>query len=48
MPGTYEERIGRNGAAYANVHTAKIPSGEIRGALGKAHDHGSGDDDNDD
>ena len=38
----------RNGAAYANVHTAKIPSGEIRGALGKAHDHGSGDDDNDD
>ena len=35
----------RNGAAYANVHTAKIPSGEIRGALGKAHDNG--DDDND-
>lgn len=38
----------RNGAAYTNVHTAKIPSGEIRGALGKAHDHGNGDDDNDD
>ena len=39
----------RNGAAYANVHTAKVPSGEIRGALGKAHDHGNADaDDNDD
>ena len=35
----------RNGAAYANVHTAKVPSGEIRGALGKPHD---GDDDDDD
>jgi hypothetical protein len=34
----------RNGAAYANVHTSKVPSGEIRGALGKAHDHGSDDD----
>ena len=34
----------RNGAAYANVHTAKIPSGEIRGALGKAHDNGDDDD----
>ena len=40
----------RNGAAYANVHTSKVPTGEIRGALGKAHDHGDGDaadDDND-
>ena len=32
----------RNGAAYANVHTAQRPSGEIRGALGKPHDHGNG------
>ena len=37
----------RNGAAYANVHTAKIPSGEIRGALGQAPDHGDQGDDND-
>jgi len=35
----------RNGAAYANVHTAKVPSGEIRGTLGKPHD---GDEDDDD
>ena len=34
----------RNGAAYANVHTAQRPSGEIRGALGKPHDHGNGED----
>ena len=37
----------RYGAAYANVHTAKIPSGEIRGALGTAHDHGDDNDDDD-
>lgn len=36
----------RNGAAYANVHTDQFKSGEIRGALGKPHDHGN--DDNDD
>jgi len=34
----------RNGAAYANVHTAQITSGEIRGAIGKPHDHGNGQD----
>jgi CHRD domain len=38
----------RNGAAYANVHTMQRPGGEIRGALGKAHDHGNGDDGDDD
>ena len=38
----------RNGAAYANVHTQKVTSGEIRGALGTAHDHGDADDDDDD
>jgi CHRD domain len=27
-----------NGAAYANVHTATFPSGEIRGRLGRPHD----------
>ena len=37
----------RNGAAYANVHTVQRPTGEIRGALGKPHDHGN-DDENDD
>ncbi len=34
----------RNGAAYANVHTSQRPGGEIRGALGKPHDHGNGED----
>ena len=37
----------QNGAAYANVHTDQFKSGEIRGALGKAHDHGNDDGDND-
>jgi len=32
----------RNGATYANVHTSQRPSGEIRGAIGKPHDHGNG------
>jgi hypothetical protein len=36
----------RNGAAYANVHTDQFKSGEIRGALGHAHDEPD-DDDND-
>jgi len=36
----------RNGAAYANVHTDQFKSGEIRGALGHAHDEAD-DDDND-
>ena len=34
----------RNGAAYANVHTDQFKTGEIRGALGKAHDHDHDDD----
>ena len=33
----------RNGAAYANIHTDQFKSGEIRGALGKAHDRGHDD-----
>jgi CHRD domain-containing protein len=35
----------RNGAAYANVHTDQFKSGEIRGALGHAHDDADDDDD---
>ena len=34
----------RNGAAYANVHTDQFKTGEIRGALGKAHDQDDDDD----
>jgi hypothetical protein len=34
----------RAGVAYANMHTAKYPSGEIRGQIkhghGEGHDHG--------
>jgi hypothetical protein len=37
----------RNGAAYANVHTANFGSGEIRAALGHAHDQGPGEHDDD-
>lgn len=37
----------RNGAAYANVHTDQFKSGEIRGALGHAHDDADEDDDHD-
>jgi len=37
----------RNGAVYANVHTATFPGGEIRAALGQAHDRGDENDDND-
>ena len=38
----------RNGAAYVNVHTSQRPLGEIRGALGTAHDHADEDGDDDD
>jgi CHRD domain len=31
------------GAAYANVHSANFPSGEIRGAVTQAHDQGDND-----
>ena len=37
----------RNGAVYANVHTATFPGGEIRAALGRAQDRGDENDDND-
>jgi hypothetical protein len=46
--GTFAElvRAIRAGAAYANVHTATYPTGEIRGQLrkGAGHDEGKGDD----
>jgi hypothetical protein len=38
----------RNGAAYANVHTTKVPTGEIRGALGKPHDDDTDEEDDHD
>ncbi len=34
----------RNGSAYVNVHTTQRPGGEIRGALGEAHDDDEEDD----
>jgi hypothetical protein len=37
----------RAGFAYANIHTAVSPGGEIRGQLG-SHGHDQGDDDEDD
>jgi len=40
----------RDGATYANAHTARFPNGEIRGQIGRPGKHGPGkpDDDDDD